>query len=595
MSLFRTALAVSVVALFTIACCGGGGGGSDPAPAGVPTPTRDTTPPTVTSRSPAAAATGVATTSTINATFSEAVTGASSASMTVSAGDTPVVGAVATTVSTATFTPASGLYCTATHTVALTSGIKDVAGNALVPTSWTFTTKPFATPWTFIGNTGATGLNRPVPVAPPAPPPAPDAGLASDPHMVALGNKLYAIWSQKNIGGFEQVHVSVYDTTSAAPAWTVVDGGNGGILNKTPGQPGLNPQLAVLGTKLYAIWSEFNGATGTRLPTNQIRVAEYNDVTDRWTFIDGNALLDGINRTPTHSAGSPQLMPFNNKLYAIWTETNGPPPVPPADPVINKVRVAVYNNPGWSAVAPSLTTGLNRALVSDAFDPSLGVFNGKLYATWNEIAGSETAGFRHLLYVSVYNGTNAWEPADGNNPTGLIGLNRDPIFNANSSRLVVFGGKLYLIWPEDYLNTDPPPAGAPQGFKIRAAVYNNLLGTQAKWDFVDGGQPIGLNKTLGSTGTRPQAAVYGDKLYVSWQEGPASGPGASQIRVKAYNGSTWAFVDGDGLSGINKVAANNATAPQLTVLGTKLYSTWSESNGATVPINQIRVAAAGCQ
>ncbi|BBH67980.1 hypothetical protein ACTI_46650 [Actinoplanes sp. OR16] len=100
--------------------------------------TPDTTPPTVTTRTPASGATGVAATTAVTATFSEPVTSAAIAI----AG---VPGATSSTANTVTFTPSAALAASTTYTVTV-SGAKDAAGNTMAATSWSFTTA--ATPTT---------------------------------------------------------------------------------------------------------------------------------------------------------------------------------------------------------------------------------------------------------------------------------------------------------------------------------------------------------------------------------------------------------------------------------------------------------------
>jgi hypothetical protein len=111
----------------------------------------DTLPPAITFTVPADKATGVALNQAINATFSKAMdpTTISTLTFTVTGpgpGTTAVTGTVAYDVPTkiATFTPQSNLAPNATYTATISTGVKDVAGNALVsgaaPNPWTFTT-----------------------------------------------------------------------------------------------------------------------------------------------------------------------------------------------------------------------------------------------------------------------------------------------------------------------------------------------------------------------------------------------------------------------------------------------------------------------
>lgn len=103
-------------------------------------PPADTSPPTVTSRTPAAGASGVATTSPVTATFSEAIQ-AGSAVVTLTGPGGAVAGATAydTGTRTVTFTPSSPLTNSTSYTAAV-SAAKDLAGNTMTAVSWSFTT-----------------------------------------------------------------------------------------------------------------------------------------------------------------------------------------------------------------------------------------------------------------------------------------------------------------------------------------------------------------------------------------------------------------------------------------------------------------------
>jgi N,N-dimethylformamidase beta subunit-like protein/uncharacterized protein DUF4082/Big-like domain-containing protein len=107
----------------------------------------DTTAPTVTTRSPAAGATGVATTAAPSATFSEPVQSATVALTLKNAAGTAVAGSVAYDAATAkaTFTPAAALAANTVYTLAA-SGAADAAGNVMAATSWSFTTAAVVTP-----------------------------------------------------------------------------------------------------------------------------------------------------------------------------------------------------------------------------------------------------------------------------------------------------------------------------------------------------------------------------------------------------------------------------------------------------------------
>jgi len=110
----------------------------------------DTTPPTVTGTVPASGATGVATGTTVKATFSEALAPASVSTTTVQLikqGTTTTLPATVTydsTAHSATLVPTAALAASTAYTASLmggSGGITDVAGNALAATfTWSFTT-----------------------------------------------------------------------------------------------------------------------------------------------------------------------------------------------------------------------------------------------------------------------------------------------------------------------------------------------------------------------------------------------------------------------------------------------------------------------
>lgn len=113
--------------------------------------TTDATAPSVTSVSPAAGAAGVSLNTAITATFSKPMDPATitGTTFTVSSGGVQVAGTITVnltrsgnaTVSTATFTPTVPLTQNATCTATITTGTKDLAGNALpINASWSFST-----------------------------------------------------------------------------------------------------------------------------------------------------------------------------------------------------------------------------------------------------------------------------------------------------------------------------------------------------------------------------------------------------------------------------------------------------------------------
>ncbi len=103
----------------------------------------DTTPPVITSRAPAPSATGVATSASVSVTFNEPMDPATITTSTFELRDgaNAVVPASVTYQSatrTARLTPNATLSPSANYTARVLTGITDVAGNLLAPSSWSF-------------------------------------------------------------------------------------------------------------------------------------------------------------------------------------------------------------------------------------------------------------------------------------------------------------------------------------------------------------------------------------------------------------------------------------------------------------------------
>ncbi len=122
---------MTLLLVFFVAGCNGGGSGVSQAV------------PTVLFTVPASASIGVALNASINATFSEAMDPLTitSATFSLMQGATSVPGSVRSSGTTAAFYPTSNLVASTVYTATLTTGVKDLAGNALAITkTWSFTT-----------------------------------------------------------------------------------------------------------------------------------------------------------------------------------------------------------------------------------------------------------------------------------------------------------------------------------------------------------------------------------------------------------------------------------------------------------------------
>lgn len=124
--------------------------------------TEDHTPPIVISRSPSPGSSGVAINSTIRVGFNESMTASTinSSTITLSAGGSPVAGTVSfdAAANVATFIPSTSLANNQVYSVVVTTGVRDLAGNALAANnSFNFTTAPAPPAFDISGSTGFLG------------------------------------------------------------------------------------------------------------------------------------------------------------------------------------------------------------------------------------------------------------------------------------------------------------------------------------------------------------------------------------------------------------------------------------------------------
>ena len=137
------------------------GTGSFSARTAAVTPRTDFVAPTVTARTPASGARSVSQTANVTATFSEAVTGVSGTTFQLRLGTTLVPAVVSYNAPTrvATLNPNVTLTADRIYTATLL-GVRDVAGNTMTASTWTFTTGPAPTITATTPAAGATGVRR---------------------------------------------------------------------------------------------------------------------------------------------------------------------------------------------------------------------------------------------------------------------------------------------------------------------------------------------------------------------------------------------------------------------------------------------------
>ncbi|QJD84670.1 Ig-like domain-containing protein [Cohnella herbarum] len=382
--------------------------------------------------------------------------------------------------------------------------------------------------FTFVDGGGANGVN----VIP--------TRAANDPSIVAFNNEIYAAWQEtNNVDGrnVNQIHVRKYKDAT----WTTISGPNG--ININASKMAGNPTLAVFNGAVYAAWKELGTYNGN--DADKIRISRYTNAGSAWENVTGN--VDGLNVDPAKAAFAPSLAVLGNALYASWSE-NG------------QIRVKKFDGTNWTSAEEEGSTGLNS---KGATSPSMIASNNALYVMWSEL-DSDAYHLRGKKYDGV-----SWTSLDNGVPGGL---NIKPSSIAVEPSLAIYNDKLYVAWEENNVDRldyqirvkryDEPgwtsvDGGDQYGLNINSgfraanvelAEFNNHLyaiwqevkaltiiqhirvkkydGT--KWTSADGGGPNGLNKNAEVAALNPDAAVMNNQLFVAWQEKSGN---ANQIRV----------------------------------------------------------------
>jgi len=254
-----------------------------------------------------------------------------------------------------------------------------------------------------------------------------------------------------------------------------------------------------------------------------------------WSIIDGNG-PNGLNVITTKPGELATLAVWNGDVYVAWQE-------------VGKIRVKKYNGTSWDRVEGIGENGLNVDQGKQGFRPTLAVFKGQLYIAWVEYSAS----YVKQLRVKKYEGGITWSSAEGSS----VGLNIDPMQNADAPALVEYKNHLYVVWTE--------------ASKIRVKRYGGEEGDE--WINADVG-PNGLNKDPGKITANPAMAVAGNELFIVWAE--QYGSSIYQIRAIKYDGATWTRIDGDGPTGLNISTAKTAGNPSLAVVDGALFMAWDE-------------------
>lgn len=234
----------------------------------------DTTPPTVTATSPVNGATGVTQGATVTAAFSEALDPATVNAATVvlrNAANAIVPATVAWTAATNTarLTPNNSLAPSASYTATLTTGIRDLSGNALAASNtWSFTTAAGPScPCTAFSSSAA-----------------PATPSVNDPNPVELGVK-FRVALDGFISGIRFYKGAANTGSHVGRLWS------------TAGQ---QLATATFTSETASGWQQVNFPNPIAVTANTIYVASYHTSVGNYAATNGGFASAGVDNSPVH-------------------------------------------------------------------------------------------------------------------------------------------------------------------------------------------------------------------------------------------------------------------------------------------------------
>ena len=298
-----------------------------------------------------------------------------------------------------------------------------------------------------------------------------------DLNLLGNGNDFYGVWVEKYYASpfMPSIRVAKFDNQTLTWVKYISYSAISDNLSKSP-------DLGSLGSNIYAIWIEYNGSK------QQIRVKKFNG-NNSWSVDKAS-----LNNSQSQDALNPTMEEFNNKLYAVWQESNG---------TVDQIRVASTDGTNWGS-----STGINLSSSKDGKNPNLITFDSKLFAAWSE---NNASGHSQIRVKSSSDGST-WTSVDGNDSNQ--GINKDYRNNASHPKLVVANSNLYAVWLEENGTT-----------QVRVAQFDN----SSSWTFKDGDGFDGLNVNTARVTGKASASEYNNQLYVAWSE--TNDNNTTQLRV----------------------------------------------------------------
>jgi len=344
--------------------------------------------------------------------------------------------------------------------------------------------------------------------------------------------------------------------------WAIIDGSGDQGLNSDVSLNASWQESAVLESNIYVAFIE----------DSKIRVKKYDGTS--WTFVDGG----GRNRNG-QNADSVGITSFDGNIYVIWSQSGD-----------SKICVDAYDGTTWTPVDGGQ---INNEAGLPLGGTALGIYNGKLYATWVQAKN---------VRVRRYDGGTTWVTVDGG------GLNFDASKQSSFPSLIEYNGNMAAAWQENgangkmqmcvkmydgaswpvalqwsSLNVDPeinayyPSSLAVYDNKLYLTWYGSDLKVVTKeydgtsWSINDGGSSPNLNDNPTSSVNRLGSFADANGLYIAFNE-------SGILRIKKFDGTTWFFIDNNDPVGLNYSVFSSPDSMSIISMNGELFAFWPEMN-----------------
>jgi ethanolamine utilization microcompartment shell protein EutL len=191
--------------------------------------------------------------------------------------------------------------------------------------------------------------------------------------MIVIGNVIYVVWSEDTTGS-ESGDAEIFFTKSVNGGATFTQKIN---LSNNPGDSNL-PSIGVFRNIVHIVWSDRTTESGS------------GEILYRKSFNGGNTFANAINLSNTQSGSSIPSLAFNNNLYLVWEDQQGPDNF---DIVFRK-----SNNNGITFDA-ALNLSNNPG---DSRSAKIGASQDNVYIVWDDRTGKILG--RDVFFIRSTNG-----------------------------------------------------------------------------------------------------------------------------------------------------------------------------------------------